>query len=533
MAMDEFGLSVTGLGDVNGDGTPDFAVGSPERQIDGASGRVFVYSGATGGVLRVLTGQGGGFGTSMAVVGDMDNDAIPDLIIGEPYSDTFTGAAYAVSPATGAILRTYEGTQTMSRFGQSVAGCGDLDGDHVADPLIAVPNEVYGTLNVVSGAAGSSLYEVDSLKYWFNPVVQEIGDLDGDGVRDFALGVTGGSNPPGYVTAYTAATGNPFLHIEGPSEDEFGASVCGGFLTGQAATDLVVGAPGQGSIGAINVYWTPTAALEASIYGETWGSRFGASVALGGDVNGDGRPDLLVGAPMTTHDGRVVGAAYVFAWVDRAPARAFLDGGATDVHLGGGGPEVCFRLEPQANYLADDVITKSIVMRMPGTEYREIHAIENSSGTVEDSDHLFVPETRACFSRQDLQSLFGDMSVGVHQVSITLEANLKDGRRVTGPMLLRLVVPAMLDPSVSPTPMASQGSLTFRTSASGLVRVALFDARGRHLLDLMPSSQIAEGYHTIALDGRAASGQRLPGGVYYYRIESPDGTATGKIVLLR
>jgi len=49
----------------------------------------------------------------------------------------------------------------------------------------------------------------------------------------------------------------------------------------------------------------------------------------------------------------------------------------------------------------------------------------------------------------------------------------------------------------------------------------------------MPSSQIAEGYHTIALDGRAASGQRLPGGVYYYRIESPDGTATGKIVLLR
>lgn len=529
--MDEFGLSLVGLGDVDGDRTPDFAVAAPEREI-GGPGRVFIYSGKTGAVLRVLTGQGGGFGTSMAVVGDVDGDGIPDLIIGAPYLESLTGAAYAVSPATGDLLQTYEGTQSMSRFGQSVAGCGDLDGDHVADPLVAVPNQVYGSLNALSGAAGSSLYEVDSLQYWFNPVVQAIVDIDGDGVRDFALGQPGGVAPSSYVDVYSAATGHPLLHVEGPAYDKFGTSVCGGFVTGQAAPDLIVGAPDQGFIGAINVFWTATAALEFSVYGETRGSRFGSSAAVGGDVNGDGRPDLLVGAPMTTHADLVLGAAYVFAWVDRAPSRAFLDGGATDVHLGGGGPEVCFRLEPQADYLADDVVTSSIVLRATGL-YRETHAIATSSGTVEDSDQLYVPETRACFSRQDLQSLLGDMSAGVHQIPISLEANLTDGRRVTGPMLLNVVVPAALEPSVSPIPMASRGSLTFRTSAPGVVRVALFDARGRHLLDLMPSSQIPEGYHTIALDGRAASGQRLPGGVYYYRIESPDGTATGKIVLLR
>jgi FG-GAP repeat protein len=529
---DEFGLAVTGLTDIDGDSVPDFAIAAPEREI-GGTGKIFIYSGATGAALRIVEGAGGAFGTSIAVIGDMDGDGLPDLLIGAPYLNVQTGAAYVVSPVSGVVLRTFGGTQTFSRFGDSVGGCGDLDGDGIADALVADPhNEGYGSLKAFSGATGSQLFEVDSLQYWFDPVVQGVLDLNGDGVRDFALGGRAGTQY-GFAAIYSGITGLPLIRVEAASGNGFGSAVACGTLTGQPAPDLAVGAPEQGSTGAVHLYWTATAALEFSVYGETWGSRFGASLAVGGDVNGDGRPDLLVGAPTTTHDNLLLGAVYVFALVDRLPARSFLDGGGNTVHLGGGAGDVCFRLEPPSGYQADDVVLPSIVLRPTAVSYREIHAIPASSGTVPDSDGHFVPETLACFSRQDLQVLFGDLPPGRHEVSVTLECNLTNGARVSAPMALALEVPAVLRASVAPTPMSSQGTLTFRTTTPGAVRVSLFDARGRHIRDLMPTSSTTGGYHNIPLDGRGATGERLPGGVYFFRIESPDGIVTGRVVLLR
>ena len=540
------GASVAWLGDVDQDGFDDFIVGRPAGDCVGGpclSGSAGVYSGLTGAVLHNLSmgvandgfGTTVAFGWSLAVLGDVDGDGGSDLIIGAPWWNDQAGAAYVMSPASGKLIRTLEGPSPGARLGEAVGGCGDVNGDGAADALVAVPNQnqIYGSLKMLSGATGSTVFEVDSLKYWISPTVAGLPDINGDGVRDYALGAPC-CDPNGAATVYSGASGDTIVRVEGYSADRFGASIGAGTLRDPSAPDLVVGAPLEGRIGAIHLF-SMNGALESSLFGEAPG-RFGAAIAVGGDANGDGRPDLVVGAPDVLHDNAFVGAAYVYALVDRLPARASLEGEATMVHLGAGGPEVCFRLEPPDGHSADEVILRSVVVRpasSAGPDFREIRAIVESSGTVDDPDHLFAAETRACFSRQDLQRLYPDLPAGTHHVLITLEGNLEDGSRVSAPTILTLDIPAASKVAVAPNPMRSEGSLTFRTATTGGVRVDLFDARGRHVRELLARPNAAAGYHSIVLDGHDRSGHRLAAGVYFYKVDTPDGSTTGRVVLLK
>ena len=142
----EFGTTVAGLGDVNGDTYPDFAGGAPRHAgaTGGNSGLVRVISGANGAILYTLSGTQSNefFGAALSAGGDVDADGEPDLIVGAYGNSTAgerRGMARAYRGYDGTILQTVYGDQNFMSHGTSVGGAGDLNGDGHADFLAGTP----------------------------------------------------------------------------------------------------------------------------------------------------------------------------------------------------------------------------------------------------------------------------------------------------------------------------------------------------------------------------------------------------------
>jgi hypothetical protein len=196
----DFGLSVAVVGDVDGDGTADLAVGSPGDTLrqKGAAGRAFVFGTADGRLLRTFTAPTPQaealFGNALAAPGDVTGDGTPDLVVGEPRRtkrrDIPTGQAYLLNGADGTAIATLSSPRSERRVGvgSSLAAVGDLDGDGVSDVFVGArrprgPETLDGFL--FSGADGRALRVGSPLTSYGPPVsVGAAGDLDGDGTPD-------------------------------------------------------------------------------------------------------------------------------------------------------------------------------------------------------------------------------------------------------------------------------------------------------------------------------------------------------------
>jgi hypothetical protein len=148
---------------------------------------------------------------------------------------------------------------------------------------------------------------------YFGWAVSALGDVNGDGVTDIVIGeVDGGSGMQGRVWVYSGRTGNPLFRRSGrPGEQDGYAIADAGDVNGDGVPDIVSGAPGQaGDVGHAYVYSGATGRIIVRLQGHHRGDAFGAAVSGAGDVNGDGVPDLLVGAPGS---GTAAGRAYVIS----------------------------------------------------------------------------------------------------------------------------------------------------------------------------------------------------------------------------
>lgn len=343
-----FGQSVAVIGDINGDGIPDLAVGGPfhDSEFSGTNGfgppqdvgRAFFINGATLAEISELNDPffqqpldfpkfGGFFGFSVAAVGDLNHDGVPDVLVGVPHHSNFPadhincGEAMVFSGANHSLLFTIldPDEDEGNRFGYAVAGLGDVNGDGVPDMAIGVPKKNasddlpdVGAVYIFSGANASLIRELDSpsqaLSGRFGSAVANAGDVNHDGVNDLIIGAPGESHA--YV--FSGATGALLFTIASPAAPNadkipsFGYAVAGGQdLSGDGTPDFVIGAPNQNSLkGAAYTFSGSNGTLLKTLRGPNQGfAKFGTSVALSPDVTGDGRPDILVGAPDATVNG--------------------------------------------------------------------------------------------------------------------------------------------------------------------------------------------------------------------------------------
>ncbi|MHC4838678.1 MAG: integrin alpha, partial [Planctomycetota bacterium] len=342
---DRFGKATIGLPDLDGDGFGDFAVGAHE--FDGAagskSGAVDLHSGRTGARLLRIEGlaKGDRFGESLAALPDMDGDGVGDLLVGAPKADPAgldkAGSLFVVSTADGSVLLRVDGFAPREELGEHVAHAGDLDGDQVPDLMVGLPGADapgmpdVGEVRVFAGVDGSLLHSWFGETHGAKAGTALVGgaDFDGDLVDDIAYGADeadpDGRNKAGSVYLRSGADGSLLFRLDGASaDDRFGnALALAGDLDGDQRDDLLIGAWYEGSgnrnrAGAAYLVSGTDGSTLAAIEGQAKKDKFGETVDAGHDFDGDGIGDLLIGAsgvdPLGDED---QGALFVYSGADQ------------------------------------------------------------------------------------------------------------------------------------------------------------------------------------------------------------------------
>ena len=263
-----------------------------------------VYSGATGQILRQFFGGPGDteLGASAAGIGDINADGVPEVLVGAPGdgpNGPDAGSAVVYDGATGAPLAWHLGNDAFDRYGTSVAAAGDLDGDGHLDYLIGDRGHLGGTVQARSGFDFSVLKLLGGGPT-YGASVDGAGDVDADGFADLVIGAFGADSFRGEVTVRSGKNFWLLQEYRGQvfGQDHLGRSVAGvGDIDGDGFAEIAVGAAAIDGTGFVRVYSGQSGSAMFTVAGTQPSDEFGAVVAAAGDVDADGRPDVLVGAP--------------------------------------------------------------------------------------------------------------------------------------------------------------------------------------------------------------------------------------------
>ena len=385
---DQFGSAVTDPGDLEADGVRDLAVGAPFDNGDGKDkGAVWILFMDDNGEVdqeQEISSTAGSFGndlddddlfgSAVAAIGDLNGDGDFDLAVGAPGNDTGgtdRGGVWILFLNTEGKVRDKQKIADGSgdfggdlddkdRFGSAVADIGDVNGDGITDLAVGAPNDDDGSRN--AGAVWILFMRMDgTVDAWqkisrdvggfdgklsaddnFGAAVAGIGDLDDDGIPDLLVGAPGGDDSG----AERGEIWVLFLDIEGKvreeqkiadgtggfngdldNDDRFGSAIAAiGDMNDDGITDLAVGAPndddGSSDAGAIWILlmstdgrvdgWQKVSASAGGFNGKlNANDHFGAAVTGIGDLDSRGIEDLAVGAPGDDAGGPNKGALWI------------------------------------------------------------------------------------------------------------------------------------------------------------------------------------------------------------------------------
>jgi len=349
-ATDRLGYSVTALGDITGDGIPDFAAGvyGDNTAQGGDAGSVVVFSGADCSYLRKCTDSDGvasdWLGWSVAALPDISGDGRSEIVTGVPLGNTSRGGnagrVVVFSSADCTVLRRSVDPLgwASDELGTSVVAVGDLDADGVPDYAAGAPKDNTaqagdaGSVVVFSGADGSFIRKLTdptgSGGYGMGQSVAVMADITGDGVPDIAAGAPRDPRPTssaGTVVLFSGADGSHLRTCADPGgayDDRLGQSIAVlPDITGDGKAEIVAGAPYRDTTqGANSGRATVFSSADCTVlyrFVDPQGSandEAGHSVAVLADLSGDGLPEVAVGV-MRDHESGLsdCGSVVVFA----------------------------------------------------------------------------------------------------------------------------------------------------------------------------------------------------------------------------
>ncbi len=388
-ADDIYGQSITNIGDLDNDGIDDLAVGAVSDHGAGTDqGAVHIHfmnaDGSIDNTVEINGSTANGptlndsdhYGYSITALGDFDGDNVEDIAVGA-HADNGGGAQQGAVHihflnTDGSVKSTVELNKSTVNgataivdndyYGTSVANIGDLNGDGQQDLAVGAfkddaggtnrgtvyihfmntndTGDIVSTVEINSstaGAAGLTLSDEDH----FGRSITNIGDLDGDTIQDLAVGAIyddeGGADRGALHILFMDTDGSVKSTAEinssttnGPNldsvweDDEYGTSVTNlGDINEDGVQDLAVGCWGcDGWTGVVHIHYMNTDGSidytveinDSTLYGPTleseWDS-FGASITNWGDQDGNGVPDLAVGAPYDDQGGNRNGAVHL------------------------------------------------------------------------------------------------------------------------------------------------------------------------------------------------------------------------------
>ena len=357
------GISVAGVGDVDGDGFDDLLIGTEQADDGAVPGKAHLVMGPVSGELELRTEAyliegslaGDEAGSKVSSAGDTDGDGLFDFLVGAPEAGDssayrpgeaylFLGQSSFLGMDVDAAALVVQGVNDGDQLGYEMVGGGDLDGDGLDDLAVTAVGyaDVRGKVYVALGASEHrGIVGADSLDAGFTGVAARdrhgrglaMGDMNGDGLDELISGAKehdGGGDRAGAAF---------ILDFQGTVESRDMADA-DGLLLGAVAGGLAGGAVAVGDLdddgyGELivsaevtevdgfetsgTVYLAPGGAVlpSGSLASMTTrmdgdpGCRLGRSLAILGDVDGDGTQDLAIGGPECTVGGTDAGAVMI------------------------------------------------------------------------------------------------------------------------------------------------------------------------------------------------------------------------------
>jgi hypothetical protein len=304
-SSDTFGSAIANIGDLDNDGIIDIAVGaSNDENLESNEGAVYILflnangsvknntkiSDGLNGFTPVGLDAGDQFGSSIANIGDLDNDGVIDIVVGAPSDENLEsseGAVYILFLNTDGSVKNNTkisdglngfvpvGLGNSDDFGSSIANIGDLNNDGVTDIVVGAPSDENGQSS--EGAAyilflntngsvknntkisdGLNGFTPSALDFndFFGDDVELLGDINGDNIQDIIIGANNDESSSGGIYIIELETNGSVKNhtriingLEGfsapsLSSADFGLSIVNlGDLNGNGKIDLMVGAP--------------------------------------------------------------------------------------------------------------------------------------------------------------------------------------------------------------------------------------------------------------------------------------------------